>query len=72
VKKVLGTTHPLSLAAAANLSLDLRADGVSEAAAELSAETMRGYAETLSLNHPDAVVAAEGRRLDFDFDPQPL
>jgi hypothetical protein len=33
---------------------------------------MRGYAETLSLNHPDAVVAAEGRRLDFDFDPQPL
>jgi hypothetical protein len=69
---VLGATHPLTLAAAANLSLDLKADGAGEAAAELLGETMRGYRETLTLNHPDAVVAAEGQRLDFDFDPQPL
>ena len=69
---MLGSTHPLSLAGAANLSLDLRADGADEAATELSAQAMRDYQETLSLTPPDAVIAAKGRRLDFDFDPQPL
>jgi hypothetical protein len=38
----------------------------------LSADTLDRYAMTLGLGHPDARAAAEGRRLDFDFDPAPI
>jgi hypothetical protein len=31
-------------------------------------DTMRRYRQTLGDDHPDTVAAAEGRRLDFDFD----
>ncbi len=67
---VLGRDHPLVLGCAANLSLDLRTHG--SAADSLRAETMKRYESSLGLSHADAVTAAEGRRLDFDFDPLPI
>jgi tetratricopeptide (TPR) repeat protein len=70
--KVLSRDHPLVLGCAANLSVDLRTYGAVEAAESLRAETMKRYEGTLGLGHSDAVAAAEGRRLDFDFDPLPI
>jgi tetratricopeptide (TPR) repeat protein len=69
--KVLGGHHPLVLGCAANLSLDLGAHGAAEAES-LRLQTMKRYEATLGLGHADAVAAAEGRRLDFDFDPLPI
>jgi hypothetical protein len=60
------------LGCAANLAVDLRAGDATAEAEALAADTMSRYAATLGLSHPDAQVAAEGRRLDFDFDPPPI
>jgi tetratricopeptide (TPR) repeat protein len=70
--KLLGRDNPLTLGCAANLVVDLRADGAPEKAGSLWADTMSRYEATLGRNHPDTVVAAEGGRLDFDFDPPPI
>jgi Flp pilus assembly protein TadD len=72
LRKLLGPDHPLTLGCAANLVVDLRADGVRADADVLHADTMSRYEATLGLGHPDRLVAAEGRRLDFDFDPPPI
>lgn len=70
--KTIGRNHPLTLGCAANLVVDLRnSDATSEADA-LYSDTMTRYESTLGISHPDAVVLAEGRRLDFDFDPPPI
>jgi tetratricopeptide (TPR) repeat protein len=69
---LLGGEHPFTLGCAANLVADLRADGAEAEAEKLRADTLRGYEVTLKLDHPDAVVFTEGRRLDFDFDPPPI
>ena len=58
----------MTLGCAANLAIDLRNDGDETMAERLSIDTMRRYRQTLGGDHPDTVVAAEGRRLDFDFD----
>ncbi|MGI8329943.1 FxSxx-COOH system tetratricopeptide repeat protein [Actinomadura scrupuli] len=72
LRAVLGETHPMTLACAANLSADLIQIGEEEESAELLKKTMEAYAVTLGPEHPDAVVAAEHRHLDCDFDPPPI
>lgn len=72
LKALLGDTHPTTLGAAANTVANLRDLGRDEEAAELFAETEEGYRRTLTLDHPDAQVFLEGRRLDADFDPPPI
>jgi tetratricopeptide (TPR) repeat protein len=70
--RLLGKEHPFTLGSSVNLVLDRRAVGATAEADLLYADTMRSYEATIGLTHPDAVVAAEGGRLDFDFDPLPL
>ena len=72
LRALLGDTHPTTLTAAANTTANLRDLGRHEEAAELAAETEEGYRRTLTLDHPDAQVFLEGRRLDADFDPPPI
>jgi tetratricopeptide (TPR) repeat protein len=69
---LLGKDHPTTLGCASNLVVDLKALGEHAEADALFADTMSRYEATLGLNHPDAEAAAEGRRLDFDFDPKPI
>jgi tetratricopeptide (TPR) repeat protein len=68
LRRVLGENHPMTLGCAANLIIDQRSDEDEAAAERLSLDTMRRYRDTLGTDHPDTVAAAEGRRLDFDFD----
>ncbi|MFV2178192.1 FxSxx-COOH system tetratricopeptide repeat protein [Actinomadura sp. LOL_016] len=72
LRTLLGEQHPMTLACAANLSVDLEAADRRDEASKLYKETMDGYVRTLGLEHRDAVVAAERRHLDFDFDPPPI
>ncbi len=69
---VLGRTNPLSLGCAANLVIDLRSEGAISEAESLHADTVRLYERVLGPAHPDSVAAANGHRLDFDFDPPPF
>jgi hypothetical protein len=69
---VMGENHPITLGCAANMAVDLRAEGLDEEAEQLSADTLARFRTTLGDKHPDTLVAAEGRRLDFDFDPPPI
>ncbi|GAB1822948.1 FxSxx-COOH system tetratricopeptide repeat protein [Herbidospora sp. RD11066] len=66
-----GAEHFLTLACAANLALDRAAVGAPDAE-ELRADTAERYQERLELGQPDAVRAASGKRIDCDFDPQPI
>ncbi|XRQ11315.1 FxSxx-COOH system tetratricopeptide repeat protein [Actinomadura welshii] len=72
LSNLLGEAHPTTLSAAANTVANLRALGRDAEAAELFAATEEGYRRTLTLDHPDAQVFLEGRRLDADFDPPPI
>ncbi|WP_433473980.1 FxSxx-COOH system tetratricopeptide repeat protein [Spirillospora sp. CA-142024] len=72
LRATVGDEHPMTLACAANLSVSLRELGEEEEANGLYKETMDVYARTVGLEHPDAVVAAESRHLDCDFDPPPI
>jgi len=49
-----------------NLALDLRTEGAGADAEELTAETLSRYTYTLGAEHPDAVAAAAGQRLNID------
>ena len=69
---LVGPDDPLTLGCTANLSLDLREAGEAAEADLLIEDTLRRYTEILGAAHPDAVAAAAGRRLDFDFDPPPI
>ena len=68
----MGESYPLTLGCAANLSVDLRADGADDEADRLSADTRDRYEVTLGASNPDSIAAAESHRLDFDFDPPPI
>jgi tetratricopeptide (TPR) repeat protein len=68
-RSLLGENHPMTLGCAANLAIDLRTAGSSADADRLLADTLGRYAATLGTDHPDAQNAAQGKRLDFDFDP---
>lgn len=67
-----GAEHPDTLACAANLGIDLEAAGFPERGAELLLDTVRRLRDTLGTEHPLAVSAAQGDRIDCDFEPQPL
>ncbi|TDC80212.1 FxSxx-COOH system tetratricopeptide repeat protein [Actinomadura sp. 7K507] len=69
---LLGENHPTTLSAAANTVANLRALGRDDEAAALFSDTEERYRRTLTLDHPDARVFLEGRRLDSDFDPPPI
>ncbi|MBO3749695.1 tetratricopeptide repeat protein [Streptosporangiaceae bacterium NEAU-GS5] len=68
----LGADHFLTLACAGNLAIDLETAGEREQAKRLRDDTLERYAKTLGLTHADAMAAAAGRRVDCDFDPQPM
>ena len=68
LRRLLGEDHPLTLGCAANLVIDLRNDGEETLAERLLMETTARFRQTLGADHPDTVVAAEDRRLDYDFD----
>jgi tetratricopeptide (TPR) repeat protein len=69
---LLGPDHPHTLGCAANLALDLMATGDEDAGKALQEQTLKRYEETQGSDFPDIVVAAEGNRLDPDFDPPPI
>jgi tetratricopeptide (TPR) repeat protein len=69
LRTILGDDHPLTLGCAANLTVDLKTLGAADQAARLREDTLERHRRTLGPTHPDTVVATEGRRLDFDFDP---
>jgi tetratricopeptide (TPR) repeat protein len=66
---LLGDTHSHTLGCAANLALDMLETGDLDAGKELQEKTLRLFNATYGADFPDAVVVAEGRRLDPDFDP---
>jgi tetratricopeptide (TPR) repeat protein len=70
--RLLGSDHPNTLSCAANLALDLMATGEEDTGKDLQARTLKRYEETQVSDFPDTVVAAEGGRLDPDFDPPPI
>jgi hypothetical protein len=72
LRRLLGDDHPMTLGCAANTVVDLRAEGLNEEADRLSEDTLTRLRVALGDGHPDTVAAAEGRRLDFDFDPPPI
>jgi tetratricopeptide (TPR) repeat protein len=72
LRALMGEDDALTLGCAVNLVADLRASGCDDQAAVLLAETLSRYERALGLDHPDAIAAAEGRRIDFDFDPPPI
>jgi tetratricopeptide (TPR) repeat protein len=68
----LGADHPDTLMAAANLSSDEAAAG-DEASGDLRlAEILRRYAQTLTLEHPEARAAAQRTRLTAEIEPYDL
>ena len=67
--RLLGDTHVHTLVCAANLALDIAATGDEDAGKALRDKTLGLFAATYEPNFPDAVAAAEDRRLDPDFDP---
>jgi hypothetical protein len=69
---LVGEQNPLTLSCAANLVVDLRAEGADEDAQRLLEETLSHYADTLGIDHSEAMAAAAGKRLDPDFDPPPI
>jgi tetratricopeptide (TPR) repeat protein len=72
VRNMLGSDHPAALGCAANLALDLHADGEAEQAAQVAAITLDRFASLLGSDHPLTRAAAEGKRIDADFDPPPI
>ncbi|TKK89308.1 tetratricopeptide repeat protein [Herbidospora galbida] len=72
LRDLFGEDHFMTLSAAANLALDLRAVGSAAEADALKAEVLRRYQDLDGINQPDAVATAQNRRINTDFDPQPL
>jgi tetratricopeptide (TPR) repeat protein len=71
LEALLGENHPHTLACALNLALDLNAVGRKQEEVEFASEALLRYREVLGKDHPDVRAAAEGRRLDFCFNPLP-
>jgi Tetratricopeptide repeat len=68
LRAVLGENHQLTLGCAANMVPDLRLSGADSEADRLLGDTIHRYQQTLGDDHADTVAAAEGRRIDPDFD----
>jgi hypothetical protein len=69
---LLGVNHPLTLACAANLALDLRATGAGDEAETLAADIRERCARTLRADDPLAEALVTGARAEVDFDPPPI
>ncbi len=69
LRSLLGDTHPHTLGCAANLALDRIATGDTQSGEDLTSEVLRLFERSQGPGFPDAVVAAQGKRLDPDFDP---
>ncbi|GAB1817787.1 FxSxx-COOH system tetratricopeptide repeat protein [Herbidospora sp. RD11066] len=72
LKKTFGDDHFATLSCAANLALDLRAVGRTAEADSLAQNTVSSFRSLGGVNQPAALAAAEGRRINCDFDPQPI
>ncbi|MEO3856958.1 FxSxx-COOH system tetratricopeptide repeat protein [Acrocarpospora sp. B8E8] len=72
LRDFFGEDHVMTLACASNLALDLRAAGAAEEADRLIEDTLARYPAQDGVEHPDAVLAARGVRMNCDFDPQPI
>jgi hypothetical protein len=72
LRRLMGEDDVLTLGCAANLVADLRALRLDDEADALLAETLSRYERTVGREYPDAVTAAGGGRIDFDFDPPPI
>jgi tetratricopeptide (TPR) repeat protein len=68
LRHVLGENHPLTLGCAANLIQDMRRAGAEAEADRLFRDTLMRFRQTLGDDHADTIAAAEGRRVDPDFD----
>jgi hypothetical protein len=66
---LLGPTHSHTLGCAENLALDLIAAGEKERGKELQSKSLHLLSERYGQNSPDYEAAANGDRLDPDFDP---
>jgi tetratricopeptide (TPR) repeat protein len=66
---LLGPDHAHTLGCAANLALDMIAAGDDEDGKQLQGRTLRLLADTYGKESPDYLAAANGDRLDPDFDP---
>ena len=62
----------MTLSCAANLALDLSADGAEEEAKALAAATTRTCARVYGPNDPLTEAATGGSRVNVDFDPPPI
>jgi tetratricopeptide (TPR) repeat protein len=71
-RRFLGDAHPDTLMAAANLSGDEASAGDPVAGGQRLAEALRGYEQTLTLEHPEARAAAQGARLTAEIEPYDL
>ena len=65
----LGENHPVTLMATANLALDELASGNEAAAEEMLSDALRGYADTLTTEHPEARAALARNRLTAEIEP---
>jgi hypothetical protein len=65
----LGPAHAHTLGCAANLALDMIALGDEEDGKELQSKTVQSLLDIYGEDSPDYVAAANGDRLDPDFDP---
>jgi hypothetical protein len=69
LSSLLGTNHWRTLGCANNMALDRIAVGDQASGKSLQADVRRLLEETQGSEFPDTVAAAEGNRLDPDFDP---
>jgi tetratricopeptide (TPR) repeat protein len=68
----LGDNHPDTLMAEANLSGDELAAGDEDSGKRRLADVLRRYAQTLTLEHPEARAAAQRTRLTAEIEPYDL
>jgi tetratricopeptide (TPR) repeat protein len=71
-RRFLGDAHPDTLMAAANLAGDEATAGDTVAGGQRLAEALRGYEQTLTLEHPEARAAAQRARLTAEIEPYDL
>ncbi|SDK60695.1 FxSxx-COOH system tetratricopeptide repeat protein [Nonomuraea jiangxiensis] len=73
LRRQFKSSYPLLLACATNHALDTTAAGFEEEAEALLEEARQGYAQAMTVDHPDARLALVAReRMNCDFDPPPI
>jgi hypothetical protein len=65
----LGQGHPVTLMATANLALDELASGNEAAANGMLTDALRRYADTLTMEHPEARAALARSRITAEIEP---